>query len=77
MNRGWQGFIHNNTCNENVYIHLFLTMETNVLIFFFYKTYLMLANQSIDFVLDISLANMHLPFAIQGAALQLHEVRLK
>lgn len=53
-------------------------METNVLIFFFfYKTYLMLANQSIDFVLDISLANMHLPFAIQGAALQLHEVRLK
>lgn len=37
----------------------------------------MLANQSIDFVLDISLANMHLPFAIQGAALQLHEVRLK
>lgn len=52
-------------------------METNVLIFFFYKTYLMLANQSIDFVLDISPANMHLPFAIQGAALQLHEVRLK
>lgn len=37
----------------------------------------MLAYQSIDFVLDISLANMDLPFAIQGAALQLHEVRLK
>lgn len=52
-------------------------METNVLIIFFYQTYLMLAYQSIDFFLDISLANMHLPFAIQGAALQLHEVRLK